>query len=62
MENLPLEKQLTHHTFKTQVERMSLEQAKDFLIRMHEFLIMREEMYKQTLKNSWNSDISSWLD
>ena len=36
-----------------QVEKMSREQAQDFLIKLYEQMIVRENMYKEFLKHEW---------
>jgi predicted HD phosphohydrolase len=50
---LSLEQQFSIRSFQTQVEKMSREQAQDFLIKLYEQMIMRENMYKEFLKHEW---------
>lgn len=50
---LSLEQEFSIQSFKTQVERMSPEQAKSFLIQLHTHFIIREATYKQLLKHKW---------
>lgn len=50
---LSLEQQFSIRSFQTQVEQMSREQAQDFLIKLYEQMMVRENMYKQFLKHEW---------
>lgn len=50
---LSLEQQFNIRSFETQVKQMSREQAQDFLVKLYEQMIMRENMYKQFLKHEW---------
>lgn len=50
---LSLEQQFSIRSFQTQVEQMSREQAQDFLIKLYEQMIVRENMYKAFLKHRW---------
>lgn len=51
---LTLEQQFSIKSFETQVQKMSHEQAQDFLIKLYEQMIIRENMYKHFLKHQWN--------
>ena len=51
---LSLEQQFQLRSFETQVNKMSREQAQQFLVKMFEQMIMRETMYKQFLRHEWN--------
>jgi hypothetical protein len=51
--NLSLEQQFNLRSFETQVEKMSREQAQDFLVKLYEQMMMRETMYKHFLKHEW---------
>ncbi len=51
---LSLEQQFNLASFKNSVEKMSKEQAQQFLVKMYEQMIMRETMYKQFIKVEWN--------
>lgn len=53
---LTLEQQFSLRSFETQVERMSHEQAQDFLKKLYEQMILRETMYKSFLKHEWGLD------
>ena len=50
---LSLEQKFSIRSFETQVEKMSHEQAQDFLIKLYEQMIMRETMYRHFLKHQW---------
>jgi hypothetical protein len=50
---LSLEKQFSIRSFQSQVERMNLEQAQDFLVELYEQMLMREVMYQEFLKHQW---------
>lgn len=50
---LSLEQQFNLRSFETQVDKMSREQAQQFLVKMYEQMMMRETMYKQFLKHEW---------
>ncbi|MBF2064727.1 MAG: NblA/ycf18 family protein [Calothrix sp. C42_A2020_038] len=53
---LTLEQQFSIHSFATQVQDMSHEQAKDFLIKLYEQMVVREATYKELLKHQWGLD------
>jgi hypothetical protein len=48
-----LEQQFNLRSFETQVQNMSREQAQEFLVKLYEQMIMRENMYKEFLKHQW---------
>lgn len=50
---LSLEQQFSIRSFETQVSQMSREQAQDFLIKLYEQMIVRENMYKSFIKHQW---------
>ncbi|AFZ46838.1 Phycobilisome degradation protein nblA [Cyanobacterium stanieri PCC 7202] len=50
---LSLEQQFNLRSFETQVDQMSRDQAKDFLIKLYEQMLVRENMYKHVLKHQW---------
>ncbi|BBG58025.1 NblA protein [uncultured phage] len=50
---LSLEQQFSIRSFQAQVEKMSHKQAQDFLIKLYEQMIVRENMYKAFLKHQW---------
>lgn len=51
--NLSLEQQFSLRCFQTQVDQMTREQAKEFLIKLYEEMLVRENMYKDVLKHQW---------
>jgi site-specific recombinase XerD len=50
---LTLEQQFTLASFETEVKKMSEQQAKDFLVKLHQQMVIREEYYKHFLRHSW---------
>jgi hypothetical protein len=50
---LSLEQRFSLRSFETQVQRMNLEQAQDFLVKLYAQMMMRETMYKHFLKQEW---------
>ncbi len=50
---LSLEQQFNLRSFETQVDKMSQDQAKDFLMKLYEEMLVRENMYKDVLKHQW---------
>ncbi len=59
---LSLEQQFSLRSFETQVDRMSHEQAQDFLIKLYEQMMLRETMYKHFLKHEWGLEPQSRFD
>jgi Phycobilisome degradation protein nblA len=53
---LSLEQQFSIHSFANQVQDMSHEQAKDFLVKLYEQMVVREATYKELLKHQWGLD------
>lgn len=54
--HLSLEQQFNLRTFSDQVQRMSREQAQEFLIRLQEQMMLRENMYQAFLRKDWGLD------
>jgi hypothetical protein len=50
---LSLEQQFSIRSFENQVQKMSREQAQDFLVKLYEQMVLRENMYKHFLKHQW---------
>ena len=50
---MSLEQKFSLRSFETQVQQMSREQAQDFLIKLYEQMIVRENMYKEFIKHQW---------
>lgn len=57
---LSLEQQFSIRSFETQVQQMSREQAQEFLVKLYEQMIMKENMYKAFIKHSWGLEPSPW--
>ena len=53
---LSLEQQFTLHSFAHEVEKMSREQAQEFLVQLYKEMLVRENLYKDTLKHQWGLD------
>lgn len=56
-DNLTLEQQFTQANFKNLVSKMSIEQAKAFLVELHRSMIIRDNYYQSMLKKMWFSDL-----
>ncbi len=50
---LSLEQKFNLRSFETQVQQMSHEQAREFLVKLYEQMLVRENMYKEFLKHQW---------
>lgn len=59
--DLSLEQQFSIRSFETQVQNMSREQAQDFLVKLYEQMIVRENMYKHFLRHQWGLEPSPQL-
>ena len=57
---LSLEQKFNIRSFETQVQQMSHEQAQEFLIKLYEQMIVRENMYKEFIKHQWGLEPSPW--
>lgn len=57
---LSLEQQFNIRSFETQVQKMSHEQAQEFLVKLYQQMVMREATYKELLKHQWGMEGSSW--
>lgn len=51
---LTLEQQFSIRSFADQVEKMSREQAQEFLISLYEQMLVKEGYYKSLLRYEWN--------
>jgi Phycobilisome degradation protein nblA len=58
---LSLEQQFSIRSFSTQVQQMSHDQAKDFLVKLYEQMVVREATYKELLKHQWGLDSGSTM-
>jgi hypothetical protein len=50
---LSIEQQFSIRSFETQVQRMSREQAQEFLVKLYEQMLIKENMYKSFIKHEW---------
>ncbi|MDJ0689084.1 MAG: NblA/ycf18 family protein [Xenococcaceae cyanobacterium MO_188.B32] len=50
---MSLEQKFSLRSFETQVQQMSREQAQEFLVKLYEQMIVRENMYKEFIKHQW---------
>ncbi|MDY6781130.1 MAG: NblA/ycf18 family protein [Cyanobacteriota bacterium] len=55
-QQLSLEQQFSVRSFENQVQKMSREQAQDFLVKLYEQMLARENMYKSFIKHEWGLD------
>ncbi|MDJ0735625.1 MAG: NblA/ycf18 family protein [Nostocaceae cyanobacterium] len=53
---LSLEQQFNIRSFASQVQHMSHEQAKDFLVKLYEQMVVQDATYKELLKHQWGLD------
>jgi hypothetical protein len=53
---LSLEQEFNIRSFSDQVNRMSREQAQEFLVNLYRQMMLKEEMYKHFLKHEWGLD------
>jgi len=56
---LTMEQQFSLRSFETQVNKMSREQAQEFLVKLYEQMMIRETMYKHFLKHEWGIDTNA---
>ncbi len=52
--NLSLSEEFELKKFSNLVQRMSREQAQEFLIELHRQMMMRDKMYQHFIKQEWN--------
>jgi len=57
---LSMEQKFSIRSFETQVAKMSREQAQEFLVKLYEQMIVRENMYKDFIKHQWGLESNSW--
>ncbi|GAX35163.1 MULTISPECIES: NblA/ycf18 family protein [Nodularia] len=58
---LSLEQQFSIRSFASQVQHMSNDQAKDFLVKLYEQMMVREATYQELLKHQWGLDSGSTM-
>lgn len=54
---LTLEQEFSLRNFEGQVQKMSREQAQQFLIEQNRLMMVREILYQRLLKHEWKLDI-----
>ena len=52
--SLSLEEELQLRKFSDLVQRMSREQAQEFLIELHRQMMFKDKMYRRFIKQEWN--------
>ena len=52
--NLSLSEEFQLRKFSDLVQRMSREQAQEFLIELHRQMMMKDKMYQHFIKQEWN--------
>jgi hypothetical protein len=50
---LSIKQRFSLRSFEAQVEKMSLEQAQQFLVKLYEQMMYRDAVYRQLLKHNW---------
>ena len=60
-QQLTLEQELKQRLFADQVQRMSHEQAQQVLVQLHEEIMIRENLYREILKDAWGIEEEDWL-
>ena len=53
---LSLEQKFNIRSFETQVKSMSQEQAQDFLIKLYEQMLVKDNMYQNFIRHQWGLD------
>lgn len=56
--NLSLEQKFNIRSFETEVKAMSHEQAQEFLVKLYEQMIIKDNMYQHFLRHQWGIDSS----
>jgi len=54
--NLSLEQKFTIRSFETEVKAMSHEQAQEFLVKLYEQMMIKDNMYQHFLRHQWGID------
>lgn len=50
---LSLEQQFSLRSFESQVQEMNREQALEYLVKLYEQMLTRENQYKEVIKHQW---------
>jgi len=53
---LSLEQKFNIRSFETEVKTMSQEQAQEFLVKLYEQMIIKDNMYKYFIRHQWGID------
>ena len=53
---LSLEQKFNIRSFETQVKAMSHEQAQDFLVKLYEQMLLKDNMYQDFIRHQWGID------
>lgn len=53
---LSLEQKFNIRSFETQVRGMSHEQAQEFLVKLYEHMILKDNMYQDFIRHQWGID------
>ena len=53
---LSLEQKFNIRSFETQVRAMSHQQAQEFLVKLYEQMIMKDNMYQDFIRHQWGLD------
>ncbi|MUL38207.1 NblA/ycf18 family protein [Gloeocapsopsis dulcis] len=56
---LTLEQEFSLRSFSDQVQQMSREQAQELLLLQYKYMMVRETIYQEILKQEWNLDQDS---
>lgn len=59
--DLSLEQKFSQRIFADQVQGMSREQAQEALVQLHEEIMIRENIYREILKDAWGIEEDDWL-
>ena len=56
---LSLEQKFNIRSFETEVQAMSHEQAQEFLVKLYEQMILKDNMYQYFIRHQWGIDSPS---
>lgn len=58
-DNLTLEQEFDLKLFSQEVQQLSLEQAKEFLVEQHRLMMLQKTLFQEILKQEMHSKLSS---
>lgn len=58
---LTLEQEFRLRDFACKVQKMSLEQAQEFLVEQHRNMLIQKVIFQQLLKHEWNLEVDTDL-